>query len=359
MTPKLQRWTDLLVALLRVRFGATFNELARSVPAYQLPERASAKAIATVKRMFERDKAELLAFGVPIETVRRDEETDVYRLRPADFYMPYLALHQGPSTRRTRRVNRDGYHSIKDLTFEPDEVAVIADAAVRARQAGNALLVEHVTAALRKLAFDLPEVHDASDEPLVVAGEQLDRAIFPVLNQALLGRKTLTFEYHSIGRNATETRTVEPLGLFFLSGHWYLAARDAASDAVKNFRLTRMRGVAVNGARPQSPDFDISASFDLREHARSRLAWELGDDDALDVVVEFVAVTGAALPAMRLGTPVEGHPDRRRFRVRSLDRFVRWTLGFAGAARPVSPPDFVDAFDSAVRDVLAIYEREP
>jgi proteasome accessory factor B len=355
---KLQRWTDLLVGLLRYRLGATFTELSEDVPAYRLPGGASEKQVATVKRMFERDKAELLAVGIPIETVRREEEVDAYRLRPADFYLPYLSLVAERTPGRTaRRVDRDGYRSVKELAFEPDELAAIADAGARVRQVGNALLSEHAAGALRKLAFDLPQVGEAGDQPVVIGGEQLDRSLLPALNQALVGRKTVTFSYHSIGRDSTERRTVEPFGLFLLNSHWYLAARDRAGTVVKNFRLHRMRDAEVNEARPQSPDFEVPSGFDLREHAQSRQAWEIGDDDVLEVVVEFAAPTGATLPALALGAPVPGEANRRAFRVRSLERFVRWTMSFAGAARPVSPVRFVEAYDAALRDVLAMYER--
>ena len=357
MSSKLQRWTDVLVGLLRHRLGATFLELAVDVPAYQLSRDASDKEVATVKRMFERDKAELLALGIPIETVRRDEEVDVYRLRPADFYLPYLSVVADRAPRRSaRRGDRDGYRSVKELAFEPDELAAIAGAAARVPQVGNAPLSENAASALRKLAFDLPQVGEPSERPLVVGAEQLDRSLFPALNQALVGRKTVTFSYHSIGRDSTERRTVEPFGLFLLNSHWYLAARDRAGTVVKNFRLNRIRDVAVNEARPQSPDFDVPSTFNLREHAQSRQAWEIGDDDALEVIVEFVVPTGATLPALALGAAVPGNPNQRAFRARSLARFVRWTMSFAGAAHPVSPPRFVEAYEAALREVLAIYE---
>src|SRR5690242_3117055 len=67
---KVQRWIDLLAALLVRRYPASFEELARDVPAYD----ASGKSSAAVMRMYERDKDELRAFGVPIETVTVETE---------------------------------------------------------------------------------------------------------------------------------------------------------------------------------------------------------------------------------------------------------------------------------------------
>jgi proteasome accessory factor B len=63
--PKIQRWIDLLAALLRRHYPATFEELIRDVPAYGGSQSQDAR-----RRMFERDKDELRGFGVPIETMR-------------------------------------------------------------------------------------------------------------------------------------------------------------------------------------------------------------------------------------------------------------------------------------------------
>src|SRR5215510_5916749 len=87
---KLQRWIDLLAALLARRFGITFTELKALVPAY-----GATKDPATIARMFERDKDELRALGIPIRV--REEETDEgvaerYYIKARDLYLPYLAL---------------------------------------------------------------------------------------------------------------------------------------------------------------------------------------------------------------------------------------------------------------------------
>lgn len=354
---KLQRWTDLLVGLLRHRLGATFTELADDVPAYALPKRATEREKASVKRMFERDKAELLAFGVPLETVGAEDEIEKYRLRPANFYLPYLSIVDRSGRRKpTRRVDRDGYHSVQSLAFEPDELAILGTALARVKKLGDPALAEHARSASRKLAFDVPDIELDGQDDVTVHAERVDPTVFPVLNEALLGRKHLTFTYYSMSGDSTSERTVEPLGLFFLNSHWYLAARDRGSSVVKNFRVSRMQRVAANRSRPRSPDFTVSQDFELRDHARSRQAWELGDADALDAIVEFVAHTGAAAPWIQLGAAVPGKPAQRAYRIKSVDRFVRWLMSLAGSAKPMSPPELVEAYKHAVRDTLRRYE---
>ena len=67
-SPKVQRWIDLLAALLRRHYPASFDELIRDVPAYAGDQSHDAR-----RRMFERDKDELRGFGVPIETIKTPE----------------------------------------------------------------------------------------------------------------------------------------------------------------------------------------------------------------------------------------------------------------------------------------------
>ena len=75
---KIQRWIDLLAALLRRRFPASLEDLVREVPGYALGQKKDA-----LRRTFERDKDELRAFGIPIETVTGPEgEVVGYRLQP-------------------------------------------------------------------------------------------------------------------------------------------------------------------------------------------------------------------------------------------------------------------------------------
>jgi proteasome accessory factor B len=347
-SPKIQRWIDLLAALLRHHYPVTFDQLIREVPAYAAEQKPESR-----RRTFERDKDELRRFGVPIETVDSDDgEPQGYRLRVRDFYLPYLAVRsQGDA--QPRKLDPYGYRSLPTLSFEPEELAAVAEAAGRVRALGDPLLAEHAESAMRKLACDLPVDSAApADARLVPPKVRANPDLLVTLDHALEHRKRVTFRYHTMGSDSTGTRTVEPFGLFFLNQHWYLAARAPGDEVVKNFRLSRMEAVEVNDKQPNSSDYRIPPGFDLREHARSRQAWELGAGDAITATVAFRARTGAAAAALRLGEEVEGHPDRRRFRVRRPDAFARWLLSFAGDVAPIAPRELVDEFHGLVRETL-------
>lgn len=357
-SPKLQRWIDLLAALLGHRMPATFEQLARDVPAY-LADGGVAKGepSPSVKRMFERDKVELRELGVPIETVGEEgSDESSYRLRAKDFYLPYLGIVTSRGLETPSRADRFGYGSLSTLAFEPDELQAIVDGARLVAQAGDPVLADEARRAMRKLAFDLPV--GATDGPTTAIAPPASRAeprTLAVLGDALFRRKRVAFGYHSMGAEAGATRTVEPYGLFFIGGHWYLVGRDVEKDARRNYRVSRIAGLKVNKQREGSADYEIPADFSLREHARSRQAWEIGDGDVFEAVVEFRGESGAVRAAAALGRADETSPALRRFDVRRPDSFARWLLAFAGDARPVSPPSLVDEYRALAERTRAIY----
>ena len=335
---KLNRWTDLLAALLRRRYPATLEELTSEVPAYR-----AAPSKAALRRAFERDKEELRSFGVPIETVDDpDGDAQGYRLRQKDFYLPYLSV-AGGAHEEPKVIDRDGFRALARLAFEPDELIAIEQAARRAVALGEASLAAHARSALRKLAVDLPVGAGAADDSEYFAGaaQPVDQASFDAIDEALARRKRVSMAYHSMGTDSRDRRTVEPLGLFFLGHHWYVAARGTDDERIKTYRMSRISDVEVNRERPGTPDYDTPAGFRLREYARSRQAWELGDGDVMMAEVEFTADPAA----------------RRSFAVRRLNPFVRWLLSLGGAARPVGPSELVEAYAAAIDLTLAQYQE--
>jgi proteasome accessory factor B len=348
-TPKIQRWIDLLAALLRRRYAATLEELVQDIPAYLAGQSAE-----TRRRMFERDKDELRGFGVPIETIRTPEgETLGYRLQAAHFYLPYLTVRSQGGSKPAGK-DRYGYRSLPSLTFEPEELTAVADAAARVRELGDPILAEHAESAMRKLACDLPvDAAGRGDTRLIPPRARPDPDLLVTLDRARARRKRGTFRYHTMGADSTGRRTVEPFGIFYLNQHWYLAARTPGEETVKNYRLNRIAEAEVNDRTPGTPDYEIPGEFDLRQHARSRQAWELGAGDAVVATVAFRARTGAAAAAFRLGEVVDGQPQHRRFRVRRTDAFARWLLSFGGDVVPVSPRELVAEYQGLVRETLS------
>lgn len=356
---KLSRWIDLLAVLLAHRKPVTFLELAKRVPGYLVDGSVnSGEPSDSLKRKFERDKDELRRMGVPIETVGDlGSEQIAYTLRARDFYLPYLGVMTERGVERPPKVKKWGYESIESLAFEPDELQAIADGATRVLQLGDANLADDTRSAMRKLAFDLPlgSTDGRGSDTIIPVSAPADTRTLSQLGEALFARRRVTCVYHSMGADAPATRTIEPYGLFFMGGHWYLVARDVTRDALRNFRVSRMSDVSFNMKPTATTDYNIPADFSLRAHAASRQAWELGDVDSFEAVVEFRGQSGAARAASELGKPDAAGPTYRRFAIRRADSFARWLLSFAGEAVPITPESLVREYQQLVNDTRARY----
>src|SRR6185437_8114791 len=350
---KFQRWVDLMATLLGRHGALAFEEIAQEVPAY------NQATDATAKRMFERDKAELRSLGIPIETVGVDgDEESAYRIPGNEFYLPYLSVLTERGLSKPRRVDRYGYRALTELAFRAEELAAVADAVARVRQFGDPALRAEIESAVRKLAFDLPMDACAHPADLMLGPSHAPApaATLSKLSAALVGRKLVTLDYYSMTAGEAAVREVEPFGLFFQNSNWYLAARERGATEVRNFRVNRVRSCSVQANHPGTADYEIPATFRLRDHAQSRQAWELGTEPAIVAIVDVRGDSGATLAASELGRPVEGHPTRRLFDVRRPDVFARWLLSLAGELVPLSPPAICDEYRRRIEATLAVYE---
>jgi predicted DNA-binding transcriptional regulator YafY len=228
-----------------------------------------------------------------------------------------------------------------------------------ARTLTDPALDADVDSAVRKLTFDLvlsPTLPDAERPPPRMDGQSPHAEALRALGEALLRRKRVTFSYRTIGRDdVIASRTVEPYGLFFQQGHWYLAAHDVEKSCVRNFRFSRMTDVAVNMAKHQTPDFRTPSSFRLTDHAATREPWEIGDGEGEEMILEFRGESGATRAAEKLGAAIAGQPRQRGFRVRRCEAFVRWAISFAGEVMPVAPSSLVDEYRATVARTLELY----
>jgi len=354
---KLQRWLDLIAFLASHRLPVPVDELWRNVPAYARGVGADKRAHATVRRMFERDKDELRALGVPIETLEYNinfgrEQVTGYRLARSDFHLPYLSL-----VREAGGEKADGSADAFELSEQ--EAAAALGGLREVSSLTSFPLAHEARSAFRKLAFDLdsdllrqdPVLH-VEDPEAAAASDALRR-----LSDALLARKTVRFRYHSIGRDATEERSVNPYGLFFQHGRWYLVGFDEARDEPRVFRLGRTSEVVPNEQAPGTPDYAIPEEFELESYT-GRRAWELGGDADGGIRAAVRFRFPRSLWAERNGhghllLPLEDGGQIRTFEVHRRDPFLRWVLSLAGDATVEEPAELRSEFREMVRQVAA------
>src|SRR6202035_2826852 len=93
---------------------------------------------------------------------------------------------------------------------------------------------------------------------------------------AIFRNKTIVFDYYTMERDEVSSRRVDPYHLLFQGGQFYLLAHAHERDAIRVFRLSRIRG-KVSYATKAEHDFHRPVDFDPRSYA-DRADWQLGDE---------------------------------------------------------------------------------
>ncbi len=382
---KFQRWLDLIAYLVRRRVPASFDELMENVPSYAAQWRpGNARAQNAVRRKFERDKVQLRRLGIPLKTVQYSwhygtEVREGYLIDKRDFYLPYLSLVSKATSSQeavaqqrghapgspSRGMSRRAPVGVQEVGLTEAEAKTSLDALLRVADIPSFPLAEEARSAFRKLAFDLDPAAFASGVPVLFVdrpGAEELRDRLRVLSDSLVARKRVRFRYHGIRRGEETNRDVAVYGLLFQRGHWYLIGHDQLRDDVRVFRVGRMDDVRPNTRSPGTPDYEVPKDFKLDDHL-SREPWELGQRDEKPVVAEVLFHFPASLWVARNGhgTLVERRADGsevRRFELYQVEPFLRWLLGFAGEAEPLTPPSLRAELRALAADMAEAHRAE-
>ena len=231
---KTERLLNLVMCLLYTRRPLPKSRIRDLVPQY-----GSATSDEAFDRMFERDKDELRELGIPLVTAEIGvwDDEQGYRIDQREYALP-------------------------DIEFEPDELAVLG---LASRTWAHASLAGPAAQALRKLkATDIERDQDSlvGIEPRLGTREPA----FEAVKDAVVGQRTITFDYRRSGEGSAATRRVQPWGLASWHGRWYLTGFDLDRDAPRVFRLSRVDGPVdeVKRAQPYTVPADHRAQEMIR-----------------------------------------------------------------------------------------------
>ncbi|AJT40935.1 helix-turn-helix transcriptional regulator [Psychromicrobium lacuslunae] len=210
-----ERLLNLLIALLETRHGRSKDFLRRNIQAYR--ESPSEEAF---ERMFERDKVDLRAMGIPLETYHEpgafeeDLATTSYRIPKEKYRLP-------------------------EVRFSVEEGAVLS---LAARLWGRAALGTAAARAVRKIETrgGLPE--DLPAEPLLEPRISTREPAFEELLEAATARQEVAFHYQGAADQQPRLRQVQPWGLGQKFGNWYLVGLDIDRQQQRMYRLSRIIG---------------------------------------------------------------------------------------------------------------------
>ena len=106
-----------------------------------------------------------------------------------------------------------------------------------------------------------------------------------------MARRAVKFSYYAIGSDAVSKRIVEPYGIGFSEGHWYLAGNDRDREDIRVFRVDRIRG-EVKRLHPDAtrPEYDLPEDFRIQDHVGVP-PWLFGKSKRTSVRMRFDADT--------------------------------------------------------------------
>jgi proteasome accessory factor BC len=334
-TEKLIRQLSLISYLMAERRPVTALEIRRDVEGYSgMNEDAFA-------RRFYADRAELESLSIhltverPIDGVAEQEN---YSLRPENFHLPPIA-------------------------FTDEELASLQFALTLLD--GEFAYAEPLRLALQQISWGRPSPLRAPDQRTLAlgitgsaGGHELSQRLAKI-ETAIFRHKTVTFDYYTMERDATGARKVDPYHLLFQGGQFYLLGRSHERDALRVFRLSRIRGKVAYASKAEH-DFKRPADFDPRAYA-NRAEWQYGEEagEATVWVSDRIAWQ-VERHFGRFGT-IEPASGGVHFRTAyaSARQLASWVLSLGEHANVVAPPELVEAVNERIALLATRHERQP
>ncbi len=190
--------------------------------------------------------------------------------------------------------NRNGYRFehkpfLKPLRLNRNEVMAL----ILAQQVAEQHLDQEVTDALRLSVDKIRREFCAQDritaqkveertivDPGPATASDLLQTTMSSLSEAVTRQQEVSFDYQGRDDDDTERRFVEPLGLFFKQGRWYLYSFDQNRQDFRTFRLGRMTNLELSSKR-----FEAKAKFDAE--AASFHKWDIAEGDPVEFCLEL------------------------------------------------------------------------
>lgn len=225
-----ERLLNLVIALAATPRRLTKEQIRSTVVGY-----GTAPSAEAFERMFERDKDDLRALGVPIIT-----ETD-----------PIFEDEMG------YRIDTEAY-ALDPIDFTAEELAVLTIASGMWRDSALSGPGAQGIMKLRALGVDVDM--DAIGDFVPSAGDP--GGPFGALLDAIETRRAVRFNYRAASSGVESRRVVEPWRLVSSQGGWYLIGHDREREATRVFRLSRFTSKVITAGKAQA--FTIPKNLDIR-----------------------------------------------------------------------------------------------
>lgn len=235
-----------------------------------------------------------------------------------------------------------GYH-LPPVMFTAEEASSLFVGGELVKQFTDPSLHAPMTTALDKLRAVLPRDHQDHVDRLVRGTVVMGRGFGPnqdpggqpmllPVQQGVVQRRVLRMTYRGGAREDETHRDVEPLGVVFYGGSWYLVAWCRLRKDLRHFRVDRIKRLELRAER-----FEPHADFNLAKHLQDYT----DQRDALPARIWLAKSAQSRAKRESYATLVEelsrdGGAEFSLFTV-SLEWMARWILSFGSAAEAIAP----------------------
>jgi proteasome accessory factor B len=300
---KTERLLDLTALFLDSQNPISFEELQKVFPSeYGTGSKESAL------RKFERDKAELLEAGLPLE----------YESRAAGHTPGYV-------------IRRDEYY-LKDPGLRADEMALLYSAGSAALASGAFPAADELKRALQKIAFFGDEIPRTKLQ-LDIARSPMTKHTLSDLWAAIARRKTVDMKYHSPHAAKVSSRRINPLGLAMRRGQWNLVGYCHLRKALRTFLVHRIQSYEVNTLNAKQPDFEVPTDFNVTAHV-AHFPWEFKMHEPVQITL---LLSEELIPLSKQLLGAESADAELEMTVTDLDSLLKFCLSMTGRIQVHAP----------------------
>lgn len=256
------------------------------------------------QRKFERDKAELISLGIPIDYLSgNDNGIDGYIIDKNKLFLPEVTL----STPELSLLMLSAEALLENESFPYRE---------QLDQALSKVVAKHDP------QYQSPEeiqIRYCSDDRRAAA----QQIILDQIQAALDKRKAVKIRYHAFSTGEITERTVYPYGLILQKGRWTMVGWDLLRDDIRAFVLTRVEEAETNQLKPGTPDYQIPENFSLKRYQKQ--PWEIYQHPPIDVILGLSEHRlNELLPEIPGAVKVKD--NIYRIRVTNAERLISWIL---------------------------------
>jgi proteasome accessory factor C len=337
-TEKLIRQLSLISYLMAERRPVTAPEIRRDVEGYSVMNEDA------FARRFYADRSELEALGIVLAVEKPQDgqvEQENYSLPPENFHLPPIA-------------------------FTDDELAALGTALQLLD--GEFAYAEPLRLALQQISWGRPSPLSSPVQRTVAlgitgaaGGHEISQRLAKI-ETAIFRRKTIVFDYYTMERDELGTRRVDPYQLLYQGGQFYVVGRSHERDAIRVFRLSRIRG-KVGYATKAEHDFQRPREFDSRAYA-NRIQWQFGEPvGQAEVWISGRIAWQIERHFGRYGEFVAADTDGGRDRLfqtqyANARQLIAWVLGLGDHARIIGPPELLAEIQERVRMLIERHTGE-